>query len=309
MGRIVVGTSSWADPGFVEEWYPPGLAARERLPWYARHFDGVEVNATFYGVPAVRTVERWATATPDAFTFDVKLHRLLSRHAAGPSSLPDDLRRIANVRGPRGRVALDRRLEAALARRTLEALEPLRAAGKLSSLLLQLTPAFAPRAHELSELEPLLELLAPERVAIELRHRGWVDPERIEATLDWFESAGAAFVCVDAPRVEAPTAMPPIDAVTRDDLAYLRPHGRNAEGYVHGRSVAERFGYRYADDELREIGARAEAMAETAESVRLMFNNNRGSDAPDAAARMRELLSEPGSASTPAAGAGRGRRR
>jgi len=34
-GRIVIGTSSWAAPGFVQEWYPPDLAARDRLAWYA----------------------------------------------------------------------------------------------------------------------------------------------------------------------------------------------------------------------------------------------------------------------------------
>lgn len=45
-GRIVIGTSSWADPGFVAEWYPPGLPARDRLPYYAERFEGVEVNAT-----------------------------------------------------------------------------------------------------------------------------------------------------------------------------------------------------------------------------------------------------------------------
>ena len=73
MGRIVVGTSSWADPGFVEEWYPPGLPARDRLAWYAEHFDAVEVNASFYAIPDRRTVERWAQVTPDGFTFDVKL--------------------------------------------------------------------------------------------------------------------------------------------------------------------------------------------------------------------------------------------
>src|SRR4051795_7082729 len=79
---IVVGTSSWADPGFVEEWYPEDLPARERLAWYAERFDAVEVNSTFYAVPSPRTVERWADETPDGFTFDVKLHRLLSRHSA-----------------------------------------------------------------------------------------------------------------------------------------------------------------------------------------------------------------------------------
>ena len=45
-GRLVIGRSSWADPGFVEEWYPKGLAAHDRLAWYAGRFDAVEVNAT-----------------------------------------------------------------------------------------------------------------------------------------------------------------------------------------------------------------------------------------------------------------------
>ena len=53
--RIVIGTSSWADPGFVEEWYPDGLPPRERLPYYAERFEGVEVNSTFYAIPAAET--------------------------------------------------------------------------------------------------------------------------------------------------------------------------------------------------------------------------------------------------------------
>src|SRR4051795_5789856 len=96
-GRIVVGTSSRADPGFVAEWYPPGLPARDRLAWYAGRFDAVEVNSTFYAVPRPETVRRWAEVTPGGFTFDVKLHRLLSRHAAGLDSLPPALRDAAPV--------------------------------------------------------------------------------------------------------------------------------------------------------------------------------------------------------------------
>jgi uncharacterized protein YecE (DUF72 family) len=130
VGAIAVGTSSWADPGFVEEWYPPGLPARERLPWYAQHFDAVEVNSTFYALPAPRTVARWAQCTGEGFTFDVKLHRLLSRHAAPPSSLPKDLRDEVAVTGRRPRVVLDADLEREMARRTLDALEPLIAAGR-----------------------------------------------------------------------------------------------------------------------------------------------------------------------------------
>jgi uncharacterized protein YecE (DUF72 family) len=286
---VVVGTSSWADPGFVEEWYPPKLPARERLAYYAERFDGVEVNATFYAVPERRTVERWVDQTPDGFTFDVKLHRLLSRHSAPLESLPKELRDEATTT-ERGRVRLTDDLEAAMADATLDAVAPLAEHGRLATFLLQLSPGFEPRKHELSELAPLLERLRPHPVAIELRHRAWVRDEQAERTLRWFEEHAAAWVGVDAPQGRAPTMMPPLDAATRDDVAYLRAHGRNAEGYMRGRTVAERFGWEYDDDELRELKERAEGLAQEVPTVRMMFNNNRGSDAPRAAERMKELL-------------------
>src|SRR4051812_4555468 len=203
-GRITVGTSSWADPGFVEEWYPPGLAARDRLGWYAERFDAVEVNSTFYAVPGEAQVRRWAEVTPDGFTFDVKLHRILSRHSAGVDSLPPDLRERVRL-GPRGRVVLDDGLEAALTERLLEAIAPLDSAGTLRCLLLQLTPAFAPREHALDELAPLVARLAPHPVAIELRHRGWARDSRVGDTLAWMEAHGAVWVAVDAPPGEQVT--------------------------------------------------------------------------------------------------------
>jgi uncharacterized protein YecE (DUF72 family) len=86
--------------------------------------------------------------------------------------------------------------------------------------------------------------------------------------------------------------MPDLDAVTRDDLAYIRMHGRNAEGYMKGKSVAERFGWEYSDDELREIARRAETMAEQAAAVHVQFNNNRGRDAPSSARRFRQLIGQ-----------------
>jgi uncharacterized protein YecE (DUF72 family) len=290
-GRIVIGTSSWADPGFVEEWYPPDLPARERLAWYAERFEAVEVNSTFYAVPAARTVSRWAEQTPGDFRFDVKLHRLLSRHAADLRSLPPALREEATT-NERGRVELTPQLEAALADEMTAAVAPL--GDKLTSFLLQLSPAFGPRDHTLSELDGLLERLsATAPVAVELRHRFWLHEDRIEDTLRWYEDRGAVFVSVDAPQgSRAPTIMPAVDAVTRDDLAYVRAHGRNLEGYLRGRSVAERFAHRYSDDELEELGRRVQHLAEDVEAVHMMFNNNRGGDAPAAAQRMRELLGQ-----------------
>jgi uncharacterized protein YecE (DUF72 family) len=81
-------------------------------------------------------------------------------------------------------------------------------------------------------------------------------------------------------------AMPPVDAVTRGDLAYLRAHGRNAEGYLKGRSAAERFDYAYTDAELDELAARARKL--DAERVVCVLSN--GAHALDSALGLRERL-------------------
>jgi uncharacterized protein YecE (DUF72 family) len=290
-GRILVGTSSWADPGFVKEWYPPGMPSRDRLAWYAERFEGVEVNSSFYAVPERSTVRRWSKVTPDGFIFDVKVHQLLSRHSAKLESLPPDLRDGVETTGA-GRVVLTPELERAVARELVTAVEPLADDGKLGAFLIQLTPGFSTRKHSLEELEGLLDALAPHRVAVELRNRNWVRDEREDETMRWFSEHDVAFVCVDSPPADDFQILPPIDAVTRDDIAYIRLHGRNTEGYLKGRSVAERFAWRYDDDELEEIAGRVHGMAEQAAETHVAFNNNRGDDAPTAAQRFRALLGQ-----------------
>src|SRR4051794_13643944 len=193
---------------------------------------------------------------------------------------------------PRGRVRLTPELERELVARTLEAVKPLEQAGKLGAFLLQLTPSFSPSRHDLDELSGLVEALGGRPLAIEFRHRGWVETGRIEHTLDWLSEHGAAFVAGDAPEEGHGPIMPDVDAVTNPDLAYFRLHGRDAEGYMKGKTVAERFGWDYSDEELREVARRAEEMAEQAEFVHVMFNNNRGADAPTSARRFRMLMGQ-----------------
>ena len=136
-GKILVGTASWSDPGFVARWYPKGMRAHERLDWYAQHFEIVEVNSTFYSAPDVRMVERWCTSTPDAFTFGVKLHQLFSFHSTPAKLLPPDLQRRA-VTDVRGKLKVEPALKEALMKVFLRSMLILRDAGKLGVLLLQL---------------------------------------------------------------------------------------------------------------------------------------------------------------------------
>jgi len=288
---IVVGTSSWADPGFVEHWYPKGLPAKERLPYYAERFDAVELNSSFYAIPAMSTVEGWAKATPEAFRFDVKLHKLLSHHSAQLKELPADLRDEAET-NQRGRVLLEPALLDEMVRRTEDAFRPLADAGKLGAYLLQLTPAFDPRHNELDELAPVIDGLAPTPVSVEFRRRSWASPKRFEGVLDWLSAHRAVFVCVDSPPGDHVPIFPSIDAVTNDSLAYMRCHGRNTEGYLHGRSVAERFDYDYPRNELEEIAGRANALDGEANQVHVMFNNNARELAPKAARALRGILGQ-----------------
>src|SRR5882672_8675362 len=97
-GKVLVGTASWTDPGFIEDWYPPKLPARERLAWYAEHFNLVEVNSSFYAIPSQTVVANWAEQTPPGFVFDLKLPRLLSRHSTPLATLPRGLRPMAQER-------------------------------------------------------------------------------------------------------------------------------------------------------------------------------------------------------------------
>jgi uncharacterized protein YecE (DUF72 family) len=286
--RILVGTASWSDPGFVADWYPPKLPANKRLAWYAEHFNLVEVNSTFYALPVPEVVARWSAQTPPDFVFDIKLHQLLSWHSTPTKLLPADLRKQAHeIKGKAQRTA---ELEAALTERFLAGIEPLYEAEKMGALLLQLSPTFSPRAHELHELDPLLALLAGHSVAVELRHREWLTDPRKQETLAYFKKRGVALVSVDAPPSDHFMVMPSVDIVTDPELAYLRAHGRNTRGYISGRTVAERFDYQYSNKELEELAQRAEHLGELATEIHVIFNNNKSSYAPDAAGRFRKIV-------------------
>ena len=290
--RILVGTASWSDPGFVERWYPKRMPAHERLGWYAQHFEMVEVNSTFYSVPDLRTVQRWCAMTPDPFTFDVKLHQLFSFHSTPAKLLPPALQREARS-DDKGRVQVTDALRERLFDLFLEPVALLQSAGKLGALLLQLSPAFSPRKHELAELEPLLARLREYPVAIEFRNRNWATGDELRATLDFLRRHRASFVNVDAPAADHFTIMPPdLNAVTNPEIAYLRLHGRDAKAYTTGKTVAARFNYDYSDEEVKEVADRSEKLAAEARQVHVVFNNNALDYAPRAAAHLRKALGQ-----------------
>jgi uncharacterized protein YecE (DUF72 family) len=286
--RILIGTASWTDPGFVADWYPPKLPASRRLRWYAEHFNFVEINSTFYAIPQARTVERWCDETPGEFVFDVKLPKALSRHAMEAKFLPADLRGKVPVSS--GKVQLTPQSEEIILRRFLKEIEPLRDAGKLGAFLLQLSPAFRPITHQLEELDSLRSLLEGQSLAIELRNRDWVSGQQFDETISYFKKHKVTLALVDAPESKHFTVMPGFDCATNPKLGYLRLHGRNEQGYIKGRSVAERFDYDYSEDEVKQIAARIRELEKEVTELHVVANNNRSNYAPKLAKRLQELL-------------------
>jgi uncharacterized protein YecE (DUF72 family) len=291
MARIRIGTASWTDPGFVEDWYPKRLPASQRLRWYAEHFNYVEVNATFYALPVARTVERWCAETPEDFLFDIKLPKLLSRHSMAAKFLPPDVRSKIPINA-RGIAQLTPESQRLVIERLFGELKPMIEARKLGAFLLQLSPAFRPKTHQLAELDSLHDLLGKHPLAVELRNRDWISGEQRRATSDYFAARGITLVLVDAPESEHFTVMPSFDCVTNPRLSYVRLHGRNEKGYITGKTVAERFDYDYSDEEVKQLAERLRKLEGEVEELHVAANNNRSNYAPKLALRLRQALEQ-----------------
>lgn len=283
MGATVrIGTCSWADEALTKSWYPKGVrTAEERLRYYAERFSTVEVDSTYYRLPEEPMVARWAERTPPGFVFHVKAFGMMTRHPVRLEQVPPDLRELAAV-DERGRVERPpRELRAEVFRRFREALEPLRAAGKLGGILLQFPSYVVPKPASYEYLEWARSELGGDQMLVEFRHRDWLEEDERARTLSFLEGLGASFVVTDSPRTEAKNLVPTVVATT-SPTAYVRFHGRNAATWnVRGRSAAERFDYLYSGEELREWVEPLRRLSEAAEEAYAFFNNNGRSRAAD----------------------------
>jgi uncharacterized protein YecE (DUF72 family) len=280
-GTYRVGCASWLDRSLIESrrFYPrTHMSAEARLRWYARYFDCVEVNATYYALPSPRNALLWVARTPPGFLFHVKAYSLMTGHHPRADTLPADLAVALPEGAGRGRrdeldrtafppEALDRCF--ALFR---AGVAPLAEAGKLGYVLFQLAPWVRYAAATLDYLASLPDRLPGWAVAVEFRNETWI-PRRTDEVLRFLAAHRLHFVSVDAPW------QPFVPTATAPDWAIVRLHGRNVQGWLDqlaGRepSVAEKYDYRYGREELEGIARHARALARNARHVAVTFNNN-----------------------------------
>lgn len=296
MGRVHVGTCSWADRTMIEAWYPSDIATpAARLRYYAGRFDTVEADAPFYAIPDRRVVENWAKRTPPGFVFHVKAFGMMTQHAVDERALHPELREYPHA-VERGRVKRPSPEMVDLAFALfLEAMEPLAEAGKLGGILMQFPPFFtaldaALLDDNLAYLEYARDKLGSHRMLVEFRHPSWVDESHVRETLKFLGDRDMTYVSVDAPQFPTRTTMPPLVAAT-SGVGYVRLHGRNRDTYfARNVSAADRFDYLYRRDELEEWEPKVRELAGETDVTYVMFNNCKYDYAPRNALELAEIL-------------------
>lgn len=183
--RVRIGTSGWSYKHWLGPFYPKGMRAAEMLPWYARHFDTVEINNSFYRLPTSASFEQWRNRTPNCFCFAVKASRYLThrKKLREPEEPLDTLFKPVSQLGT-----------------------------KLGPILFQLPP----RWHvNLERLETFLALLPhDQKCAIEFRDISW----HVREVLDLLRRHNVAFCIYDMAGFVSPLEL-------TANFAYVRFHG------------------------------------------------------------------------------------
>lgn len=294
---VVTGTASWTDPTLIKCkcFYPPEAKTPEdRLRYYASQFDVVEVDSSYYALPSVDNSLRWAERTPDDFVFDIKAFRAFTLHKTPVKSLPEsvreDVEELADEKGEVRWEALPDDPKEQLWSMFEDALKPLKDAGKLGYILLQLPPWVMKKPGNIRHLAECADRLEGYTVAVEFRHRSWMDEGNRREVIAFLREHNVPYVIVDEPQ-GFPNSVPAVWEATSSEMAVVRFHGRNRDTWNKRKiTAAERFNYLYTTDELKEFVDPVRALVDQTKEVHAIFNNCHEDKAIQNAKQFAELL-------------------
>jgi len=191
--KLLIGTSGWSYRHWRGPFYPADLSAAKQFSFYAERFSSVELNATFYRLPAPATVAAWRKSAPRGFSFVVKGSRFITHN----KKLVDPER------------SLDR-----FATVVIDGLGPL-----VAAVLFQLPPrwAFAPQRLD-DFLAAFRARCGDLRVAVEFRDPSWYGEE----TLTILRRHDAAFCIYHLAGHQSPIEV-------SAGFAYVRLHGSESK--------------------------------------------------------------------------------
>ncbi|HET6231657.1 MAG TPA: DUF72 domain-containing protein [Longimicrobiaceae bacterium] len=255
--RIRMGTQGWNYPGWVGAFYPEGTRPADFLGTYARAFDTVEVDSTFYAIPPAKTVRGWADRTPPGFTFALKMPQEVTheRRLVDAEPVVDEFTDRARELGD-----------------------------KLGPVLVQMGPDFVPA--EMPALERFLARLPRDmRFALELRHARWVRPQVLPDVLSLLAEHGVALALSDGRWIPR-EVMTELAGRPTAEFHYVRWMGPNRDIVDYSRVVVDR------TDELEGWATVLQGLPGRGVSVFGYVNNHYQGHSPASARQMQTLLGQ-----------------
>lgn len=265
---ITIGLTTWKE-------HPALIGGEERpvtLTEYAGRLPVVELDTPFYGIPRQSTVANWQAAVPDGFQYILKANQVMTRHdrqhpleEAGITAAFDQF---------------------------IMAIQPMVTAGKLMTVLFQFPPFFNRTTANIQYLRDVRLKMGKLPVAVEFRSPSWFETPGMTAdVMAYLQSLKLTNVTTDEPH-NLNDGIPLVETVTTPELAVVRLHGRNAQGWFNQGADwrKTRTLYRYSEAELQDIAALVKRVAQHAQQVCVIFNNNSAKDAAPNALRLQEIL-------------------
>lgn len=253
--NILIGTSGYSYQDWKGPFYPGDIKDRDMLAFYARRFPTVEINFTYYRLPAARTIAAIARKAPH-LSYAVKLTGDITHEGKLTKELAADYRR---------------------------GVQPMADAGVLGCLLAQFPWRFkyTPAAMEL--LKNIAGHFGDLNVVAEFRNDSWADDD----AFGQLSEMKVGFCNVDEPQLKG---LLPATAVATSAVGYFRFHGRNAKKWWRHEKAAERYDYLYAQQELEDWVPRVKEVAAKTEKTYVFMNNHPLGQAVTNAEMMMDML-------------------
>lgn len=257
MGKIHIGTQGWNYDDWVGAFYPRGSRASEFLDLYARVFDTVEIDSSFYAIPSEASIKSWKNRAPAGFTYSLKLPQQITheKHLHNCEAVLEQF--CERIRG----------LEETLA-----------------MVLIQMPPDFSTR--EWSALEKFIGILPSDiRFAIEFRDAGWVIEPVLDRMLGLLSKHEVALALVEGEWIQRGLWFQILDRPT-SPLAYLRWMGpRTLTNFSHVQLNRDR--------ELNEWTEGVRFLSQRVETAYGYFNNHFQGHSPASANQFKQMIGQP----------------
>lgn len=239
---IKIGTSGFSFTDWIGPVYPTYLKKNQMLQYYEKilGFDILEINSTYYALPAQKSMESLVKRTSPDFKFSIKTYKEMTHQIKNKKDNKDIFDKFKF------------------------SIQPIVDSGKLLCILAQFPYSFHQVKENFEYLEYFKEQTLGLPTVIEFRNRYW----HKEEVLDFLKDKDLGYCIVDEPKLKG---LMPFNSVITSDIAYFRLHGRNKDWFEAEKSL--RYDYLYSEEELKEFVDPIKKLEEKASQTVIFFNN------------------------------------